>query len=56
MILYLTEHRKEGRYQPGYILFKSETNNVDVRFTSDKHIYYRGFSMDVRSTDCADGM
>ena len=55
-MLYLTESRESGDYPRGKILFKSETYNVDARFTSDWSTRFHGFTLDVRSTDCADGM
>ena len=54
MLLILTETRKEGLYSTGDILFTSETNNVNVRFTSDYTITRSGFTLDVQSISCAD--
>ena len=50
-MLYFTETHKEGRYVSGE-LFTSETNNVDVRFTSDGSVTRSGFSLNIRSTLC----
>ena len=54
MLLIFTETRREGHYYTGDILFTSETNNVNVRFTSDRSWTMRGFSLDVQSISCAD--
>ena len=54
MLLILTETRKEGHYSTGDTLFTSETNNVNVRFTSDYTITRSGFTLDVQSISCAD--
>ena len=49
-MLYLTETKRHGVIATGYVLFTSETNNVDVRFRSDYTVRYSGFSLDIRST------
>ena len=46
-----TETRKEGRFISGE-LFASETNNVDVKFTSDDSVRRTGFSLNITSTLC----
>ena len=53
-LLYLTETSRDGEYMDGEILFTSETNNVDVRFTSDSSERRTGFTLDVRSIPCSD--
>ena len=53
-MLYLTEIRKGGNYVTGSVLFVSHTNSVDVKFTSDWRLKYPGFSLDVKSINCAD--
>ena len=50
-MLYFTETRKEGHYLSGE-LFTSETNNVNVKFTSDESVTRSGFTLDIRSTLC----
>ena len=54
IILYFTETSEGGNHPPGYLLYKSETNNVDVKFTSDHVLRFRGFSLDVRSISCTE--
>ena len=53
-MLYLTETNREGVIATGNILFTSDTNNLDVRFSSDYSKRYSGFSLDIRSTLCSD--
>ena len=50
--MYLTETARYGFYLLGYKLFTSETNKVNVRFTSDVSRTAPGFILDVRSTSC----
>ena len=52
MMLYLIVTKKDGTYLPGYELFTSETNSVNVRFTSDIGQRRRGFTLDVKSISC----
>ena len=54
MLLFLTEAIREGQYSTGEILFTSETNNVNVSFTSDDVTTRSGFTLDVQSISCAD--
>ena len=54
VMLYLSETRRDDGYASDSVLFVSETNSVDVKFTSDKSSNYPGFTLDVRSIDCAD--
>ena len=54
IILYLTETRRSGNYASGGVLFVSETNIVEVLFVSDWNFNYHGFTLDVRSINCAD--
>ena len=54
MMLYLTGTRREGNYSAGDVLFTSETNSVDVSFTSDSSIRRSGFSLDIRSASCTE--
>ena len=51
---FILETRREGDYSTGDILFISETNNVNVEFTSDDIYRYKGFMLDVQSISCAD--
>ena len=54
IILCFTDKRDHGRfYSIGQILFRSQTNSVDVKFTSNLNGGRSGFSLDVRSTSCA---
>ena len=53
-MLYLTETNRDGVIATGNVLFTSETNSVDVRFSSDYSKSYSGFSLDIRSTLCSD--
>ena len=53
-VLYLTETKTAGIKANGDVLFTSETNSVDVRFTSDNSITYSGFYLDIRSALCSD--
>ena len=55
LFLFFTATRREGHYSTGDILFTSETNNVNARFTSDLSIRRSGFTLDVQSIPCADG-
>ena len=50
---YLTETSKDGVIQTDDLLFTSETNNVDVTFTSDGTQRRTGFTLDIRSTLCS---
>ena len=52
-MLYLTETRRDGIAFRGDVLFKSETNRVDVKFTSDSSKPNYGINLDVISTPCA---
>ena len=52
-MLYLTETSKDGVIPTGDVLFTSETNNVDVTFTSDGTQRRTGFTLDIRSTLCS---
>ena len=54
LMFYLTETRKEGYYSTGDVLFTSETNNVDVKFTSDYSVTRSGARMNIRSILCTD--
>ena len=54
MLLIFTETRREGHYSTGDILFTSETNRVNARFTSDLSVRRSGFTLDVQSISCAD--
>ena len=53
-MFYLTETRKEGYYSTGDVLFTSQTNNVDVKFTSDFSVRRSGFRLNIRSILCTD--
>ena len=53
-VLYLTETKRSGVIATGDVLFTSETNSVDVRFTSDYIVTYSGFYLDIRSALCSD--
>ena len=52
--MHFTEKRREGLYSTGDILFTSETNNVNARFTSDYSIRRTGFTLDVQAIPCSD--
>ena len=52
-MLCLTETRRDGIAFQGDVLFKSETNRVDVRFISDSSVPNYGITLDVESTPCA---
>ena len=54
LLLYLAETRKDGYYSAGEVLFISQTNNVDVKFTSDSSVTATGVTMNIRSISCAD--
>ena len=54
MLLILTETRRYGHYSTGDILYTSETNSVNARFTSDYRTAKKGFRLDVQSTPCTD--
>ena len=54
VMLYLSETSRDGNYESGGVLFVSSTSSVDVRFTSNWAYNYPGFTLDVRSIDCAD--
>ena len=54
MMLILTETRREGHFATGVILFTSETNNVNARFTSDYSVRRSGFTLDVQSVACGE--
>ena len=53
-MLFLTEKRREGDYSTGDILFTSDSNNVNARFTSDLSVRRSGFTLDVHSIPCSD--
>ena len=53
-MLFLTEKRREGDYSTGDILFTSDSNNVNARFTSDLSVRRSGFTLDVQSIPCSD--
>ena len=53
-MLFLTEKRREGDYSTGDILFTSDSNNVNARFTSDYSVRRSGFTLDVQSIPCSD--
>ena len=53
-MLFLTEKRREGVYSTGDILFTSDSNNVNARFTSDNSVRRSGFTLDVQSIPCSD--
>ena len=46
--------RREGMYMTGDILFTSQTNRVNVTFSSDESVTHRGFTLDVRSIICSE--
>ena len=52
MMFYLAEIDIDGQLPPGYELFTSKTNSVNVRFTSDYSVGRSGFTADVRSISC----
>ena len=52
MMLYFTVTKRDGYYPADYDLFTSETNNVDVIFTSDNSEVRSAPRLDVRSTSC----
>ena len=53
-MLYLAETRADGKYySSGSVLFDSETNSVDVRFTSDHGTRKSGFTLDVSTIPCS---
>ena len=52
--MFLTEKRREGDYSTGDILFTSDSNNVNARFTSDYIVRRSGFTLDVQSIPCSD--
>ena len=54
LILSLTETAKDGVYASGDVLFTSQTNNVDVRFTSDYSVTRSGFGLNIRSIPCTE--
>ena len=54
LMLYFTEIRKDGYYSTGDVLFTSQTNNVDVKFTSDYSVTRSGFRLNIRSILCTD--
>ena len=53
-MLFLPEKRREGDYSTGDILFTSDSNNVNARFTSDYSVRRSGFTLDVQSIPCSD--
>ena len=53
-MLFLAEKRREGDYSTGDILFTSDSNNVNARFTSDYSVRRSGFTLDVQSIPCSD--
>ena len=53
-MLYLTETRRDGDYSTDNVLFTSQTNAVDIRFTSDFSVRRSGASIDIRSISCTD--
>ena len=54
LMLYLTESVRHGVYSTGDVLFTSQTNNVDVRFTSDPIISGTGFGLNIKSIPCTE--
>ena len=55
IIFCFTEIRKYGdNYGIGQLLFISDTNNVDVTFTTSRIGRRSGFSLDVRSSSCTE--
>ena len=54
MSLILTETHRDGYYSYGEILFTSETNSVNVSFTSDYNIRWSGFRLNIQSISCQD--
>ena len=53
-IFCITETRREGLYTTGYVLFSSQTNSVNVKFTSDNARRRSGFTLDVQSVACGE--
>ena len=53
-MFYDAETHRDGVIQTGEVLFTSETNNVDVRFTSDYTERRTGFTLDIRSALCSE--
>ena len=53
-MLFLTETRRSSRFSTGDILFTSETNSVNAKFTSDDSVRESGFTLDVQSIPCSD--
>ena len=51
-MLYFSETSRSGSYQNDYPLFRSGTNSVDVRFTSDYSGSKDGILLDVKSITC----
>ena len=51
-MLYIVEITIDGRLPPGYELFTSKTNSVNVRFISGFLGRRTGFTADVRSISC----
>ena len=54
LMLYLAETHSTGYYPAGDVLFTSQTNNVDVKFTSDYSVTSTGFRLNIRSISCSD--
>ena len=52
VMLYFAARDRYGNYSAGYVLFTSDTNSVDVGFTSDRTIAFSGFTLDVESVAC----
>ena len=52
-ILYITATRRDSSYISGDVLFASQTQRVEVRFTSDWYISRTGFSLDVTAAPCS---
>ena len=51
-MFYWAEWIRQYDYWAGFVLFKSETNRVDVTFRSDDSSRATGFTLDVRSVPC----
>ena len=50
----ITETRREGQYDISSVLFSSQTNSVNVKFTSDGSVRRFGFKLDAQSVTCGE--
>ena len=55
LCLTVTVTHTEGVYTVGNVLFTSQTNEVNVAFSSDQSVRDSGFTLDVTSVLCSQG-